>query len=46
MLDFCGRNKVFPVVEKFPLTRDGVTEAVEKLQSGKMRYRGVLTNEQ
>ncbi|KIY64734.1 NADP-dependent alcohol dehydrogenase [Cylindrobasidium torrendii FP15055 ss-10] len=45
MLDFCGRNKVFPVIEKFPLTRDGVTEAVEKLQSGKMRYRGVLTNE-
>ncbi|KIY61354.1 NADP-dependent alcohol dehydrogenase [Cylindrobasidium torrendii FP15055 ss-10] len=45
MLNFCGRNKVFPIIEKFPLTKEGVVEAVDKLNSGNMRYRGVLTNE-
>ncbi|KAF9025796.1 GroES-like protein [Hymenopellis radicata] len=46
MLSFAARNQVAPIIEKFPLTKGGVVEAVERLQSGKMRYRGVLTNEQ
>ncbi|KAF8894296.1 NADP-dependent alcohol dehydrogenase [Mucidula mucida] len=46
MLAFAARNQVNPIIEKFPLTKAGVEEAVERLQSGRMRYRGVLTNEQ
>ncbi|KAF8878827.1 hypothetical protein CPB85DRAFT_1498560 [Mucidula mucida] len=46
MLAFAARNQVNPIIEKFPLTKAGVEEAVERLQSGRMRYRGALTNEQ
>lgn len=42
MLDFAARHKIQCIVEKFPMTLDGVSEAVDKLRSGKMRYRGVL----
>ncbi|KIY61517.1 GroES-like protein [Cylindrobasidium torrendii FP15055 ss-10] len=45
MLEFCARNKVFPIIEKFPLTQEGVADAVRKLQEGKMRYRGVLLHD-
>jgi alcohol/geraniol dehydrogenase (NADP+) len=40
MLDFAARQKVEPVVEVFPF--DQVNEAMEKLRSGKPRYRIVL----
>jgi D-arabinose 1-dehydrogenase-like Zn-dependent alcohol dehydrogenase len=42
MLEFAARHKILPIIEKFPLTADGITEAMEKLASGKMRYRAVL----
>ncbi|KAF5346973.1 hypothetical protein D9758_010126 [Tetrapyrgos nigripes] len=42
MLDFAARNEIHVMAEKFPMTLQGVNEAVEKLRSGKMRYRGVL----
>ncbi|RYP79004.1 hypothetical protein DL769_003077 [Monosporascus sp. CRB-8-3] len=42
MLDFAARHSIHPIVEKFPMTLEGVREAMEKLRSGKMRYRGVL----
>jgi D-arabinose 1-dehydrogenase-like Zn-dependent alcohol dehydrogenase len=42
MLRFCAKHDIKPVVEKFPMTRQGVTEAMKKLEEGKMRYRGVL----
>ncbi|KAF5361139.1 hypothetical protein D9758_009034 [Tetrapyrgos nigripes] len=45
MLDFAARNEIHVMAEKFPLTLKGVNEAVEKLKSGKMRYRGVLIPE-
>ncbi|GKZ87982.1 hypothetical protein AnigIFM59636_006940 [Aspergillus niger] len=32
-----------PKVEQYPMTLEGVTEAVERLQNGKMRYRGVIS---
>lgn len=43
MLDFAARNKIYTVAEKFPMTLQGVSAAVDKLRSGKMRYRGVLS---
>ena len=42
MLDFAARHGVRPIIEQFPMTADGISEAMEKLASGKMRYRGVL----
>lgn len=42
MLDFATFHKIKPVVEQFPMTHSGVTEALEKMRKGEMRYRGVL----
>lgn len=42
MLDFAVAHKIKPAVQTFPLSVEGITEAFEKLESGKIRYRGVL----
>lgn len=43
MLEFAGRHKIDPTVEVFPMSR--VNDAMEKLRSGKPRYRLVLEND-
>lgn len=42
MLEFAAKHNIKPQIEKFPLTQAGITEAMQKLRDGKMRYRGVL----
>ena len=42
MLDFAAFHKIEPILEKFPLSEKGIEEAMGKLESGSMRYRGVL----
>ncbi|PYH92132.1 GroES-like protein [Aspergillus ellipticus CBS 707.79] len=42
MLDFAALHGIKPVKMRFPLTLDGVKEALKTLEEGKMRYRGVL----
>ncbi|ROV99614.1 hypothetical protein VPNG_07736 [Cytospora leucostoma] len=42
MLEFAARNQVRPWVEVFPMTAPGLKEAFDRLESGQMRYRGVL----
>jgi len=42
MLDFAAQHKIAPIIEKFPMTEQGITEAMDKLEKGEMRYRGVL----
>jgi D-arabinose 1-dehydrogenase-like Zn-dependent alcohol dehydrogenase len=42
MLEFAARNSVKPLVETFPMSQQGITEAFAKLANGQMRYRGVL----
>ncbi|KAK5651613.1 hypothetical protein OQA88_11886 [Cercophora sp. LCS_1] len=42
MLRFAAKQGVKPIIEKFPMTRAGVEEAMAKLREGKVRYRGVL----
>lgn len=42
MLTFCAKHDIKPAIEKFPMTTKGITEAMKKLDEGKMRYRGVL----
>lgn len=43
MLDICARHNVAPVVESFPMSK--ANEALDRLRSGKLRYRAVLTND-
>jgi uncharacterized zinc-type alcohol dehydrogenase-like protein len=43
MLDFCARHDIAPVTEDFPMSR--VNEGLDRLRSGKARYRIVLTND-
>ena len=43
MLEFAARHQIEPMVETYPM--DKVNDAMEKLRSGKARYRLVLKNE-
>ncbi|RFU31731.1 hypothetical protein B7463_g4598, partial [Scytalidium lignicola] len=43
MLEFAARHTIKPTIEKFELSSSGLAAAIEKLKSGKMRYRAVLT---
>jgi uncharacterized zinc-type alcohol dehydrogenase-like protein len=43
MLEFSARHSVAPVVEYFPMSK--VNDALERLRSGKARYRIVLIND-
>ncbi|OBT91384.1 hypothetical protein VE01_10599 [Pseudogymnoascus verrucosus] len=42
MIDFTALHNIKPIIETFPMTAQGATEAMDKLRAGKMRYRGVL----
>ena len=42
-LEFSALGDVHPMIEKFPLSR--VSEAYERMHSGKVRFRVVLTME-
>lgn len=41
-LDFAAANGVKPLLEEFPMNEEGIAAAIDKLASGKIRYRGVL----
>ena len=43
MLEFSARHSVAPVIETFPMSK--VNDALERLRSGKARYRIVLVND-
>lgn len=45
MLRFVARHNIKPWIEQFPMTKHGIAEAFERLEGGKMRYRGVLVAE-
>jgi D-arabinose 1-dehydrogenase-like Zn-dependent alcohol dehydrogenase len=42
MLAFAAHNHITPTIEKFEFSEKGFAEALAKLQSGKLRYRGVF----
>ncbi|CAG9982238.1 unnamed protein product [Clonostachys byssicola] len=45
MLEFAALHGIKPQIEKFPLTQTGqtgITNAMQRLRDGKMRYRGVV----
>jgi D-arabinose 1-dehydrogenase-like Zn-dependent alcohol dehydrogenase len=45
MLRFAARHGIKPVLEKFPMTVEGINAAYEKLEKGTIRYRAVMVNE-
>ena len=45
MMDFAAAHGIKPQIEKFPMTQKGVTDAMQKLRDGKMRYRGVVVRQ-
>ena len=45
MLAFSAEHGIKPVIEKFPLNKEGIERAFQHLDEGKMRYRGVLVTE-
>lgn len=42
MIQFAARHQVKPVIMKFPMTKDGIEDAIRMLEEGKIRYRAVL----
>jgi D-arabinose 1-dehydrogenase-like Zn-dependent alcohol dehydrogenase len=44
MLEFAARHNIQAMIEEFPMTEEGITEAFDKLDAGKLRYRAVLKN--
>lgn len=42
MLDFAAAQGIRPIIQRFPMSKQGIEQAFEVLESGKMRYRGVL----
>ena len=42
MLEFAARHDIRPIIERFPLSKTGVEESMQKLRDGKVRYRAVL----
>jgi D-arabinose 1-dehydrogenase-like Zn-dependent alcohol dehydrogenase len=42
MLAFSAAHGIKPAVEMFPMSEEGLAEALNKLNTNKMRYRGVL----
>lgn len=44
MMEFASRHGIAPIIEKFPMTEEGLKTAIEKLEQGNIHYRAVLTN--
>ncbi|KAG9849289.1 GroES-like protein, partial [Aureobasidium melanogenum] len=42
MIQFAARHKITPWIERFSMTENGLKNAFDRLESGEMRYRGVL----
>lgn len=45
MLAFAALHNIVPLIEEFPMTVEGITECMDKLRRGEIRYRGVLVVE-
>ncbi|KAK6069940.1 alcohol dehydrogenase [Seiridium cupressi] len=42
MLEFAALHKIAPVTETFPMTVEGIKEAMDRLENGKVHFRAVL----
>lgn len=42
MLEFAALHKIEPIIEKYPMTEEGINRAFDRLEQGKVQYRVVL----
>lgn len=42
MLEFAALHNIAPIVEKFPMTEEGINQGLDKLNDGNVHYRGVF----
>lgn len=42
MLEFAALHGIKPIIQTFPMSIEGIEEAMEKLRNGQVRYRAVL----
>lgn len=42
MLSFAAAHGIRPVIQTFPMTEEGIKEALDRLEQGKVKYRAVL----
>lgn len=42
MLDFAALHNIAPIIEKFPMNEESINQAMDKLNEGNIRYRGVF----
>lgn len=42
MLEFAARNGIKPVIQEFPMTEEGIAEAIDRLEKGEVQFRAVL----
>ena len=45
MLEFAALHGIKPIIEKFPMSEDGLKTAMDKLEKGDVTYRAVLMHE-
>lgn len=45
MLEFASLHGIRPIIEKFPMTEEGIKTAMDRLEKGKVFYRAVLVPE-
>lgn len=46
MLTFAALHKIEPIVEKYPMNEQTINDVMDRLDQGKVRYRGVFVPEQ
>jgi D-arabinose 1-dehydrogenase-like Zn-dependent alcohol dehydrogenase len=44
MMEFAAQHNIKPVIQIFPMTEEGVADAINKLESGNLHFRAVLKN--
>jgi D-arabinose 1-dehydrogenase-like Zn-dependent alcohol dehydrogenase len=42
MLEFAALHQIKPIVETFPMTEEGIKQAMDRLDRGEVTYRAVL----
>lgn len=42
VLEFAALHQIKPVVQTYPMTKEGITEAMDKLERGEVHFRAVL----
>lgn len=42
VLEFAALHKIKPVIQTYPMTEEGITEAMNKLDRGEVHFRAVI----